>query len=121
MALLNIEGKNVEVMKYSWMIADQDLDSGRNLAGYLERNILEHSVNTLNITIPPQNAAQRAHTLQLLHKNYLTVSFLSPYSNTVETHTLYHGDLESELYWNVDDAIGTETLYNAMQVKLVEY
>ena len=121
MALLNIEGEDVEVMKYVWTIADQDLDSGRNLAGYLERNILEHSVNTLNITIPPQNATQRAHTLQLLHRNYLTIQFLSPYTNTIETHTFYHGDLESELYWNVSDAIGTETLYNAMQVKLVEY
>lgn len=30
--LLNIDGTNVEVMGYIWTKADQDLDSGRNLA-----------------------------------------------------------------------------------------
>ena len=121
MAVLNIDGEDIEVMDYKWKLADQDLDSGRNLAGYMERNLLDHSVNTLTIVIPPQDGAARSHTLQLLHKEYITAHFLSPYTNTMETHVMMHGDLESDLYWSVSDEVGTETLYNSMTVQLVEY
>lgn len=121
MAILNIDGADVEVMNYTWTLADQDLDSGRNLAGYMERNMLPHSVNTLTLTFPPQEAAERALTLQRLHKKNLVCTFLSPYSNTLETHTMMHGDLESTIYWNVDDELGSQTLYNSFEVKLVEY
>lgn len=121
MALISINGTEVEVMNYSWKLADQDLDSGRNLAGYMERNLLPHSVNTLTLTFPPQTAAERASLLQLLHHEYLTCVFLSPYSNSMETHTMMHGDLESALYWNVNDELGQQVLYNSFQVQLVEY
>lgn len=121
MAILNIDGTDVEVMGYLWMIADQDVDSGRNLAGYMERNVLDHSANVLTITFPPQDAIQRNRLLQLLHKNQLTCTFLSPLSNQMETHIMYHNDLESDLYWNVSDIIGNEILYNSFQVKLIEY
>lgn len=122
MKLLNIDGTDVEVMDYQWMLADQDLDSGRNLAGIMERNLLEHSVNKLTLIFPPQNGDERAATLQLLHKKELNCKFLSPYSNTVETHTMMHGDLKSALYWNVVNQDGKdEILYKEFQVELVEY
>lgn len=121
MAILNIDGTDVEVMDYQWLIADQDLDSGRNLAGYMERNVLDHSANVLTIVFPPQYASQRRALLRLLHKKQLSCTFLSPLSNTMETHIMYHNDLESALYWNPNDSIGNEVLYNAFQVKLIEY
>lgn len=121
MKILNIDGTDVEVMDYSWTLADQDLDSGRNLAGYMERNLLPHSVNTLTLIFPPQEGPERAATLQLLHKRNLVCTFLSPFSNTMETHTMMHGDLESTIYWNVDDELGSQILYNSFEVKLVEY
>lgn len=121
MALISINGTEVEVMKYEWTLADQDLDSGRNLAGYMERNLLPHSVNTLTLTFPPQIASERAAILQLLHHENLTCTFLSPFSNSMETHTMMHGDLPSTIYWNVDDDLGSQTLYEAFQVQLVEY
>ena len=123
MKILNIDGTDVEVMDYLWNLADLDKDSGRNLAGYMERDLLEHSINTLTIVFPPQNQYERSNTLKLLHKEHLSCRFLSPYSNTVETHDMMHGDLESQLYWNIKD-INTDTdiiQYNAFQVKLVEY
>lgn len=122
MKLLNIDGTDVEVMDYQWMLADQDLDSGRNLAGIMERNLLEHSVNKLTLIFPPQNGDERAATLQLLHKRELNCKFLSPYSNTIETHIMMHGDLKSALYWNVVNQDGKdEILYKEFQVELVEY
>ena len=122
MQLLNIDGTDVEVMSYLWSLKDQDLDSGRNLAGFMERNLLEHSVNTLTITFPPQNQFKRQQILTLLHKKDLICKFLSPITNTIETHTLMHGDLESGIYWNILDEEGNdEILYDAFQVQLVEY
>lgn len=123
MRTLSIDGTEVQVMDYQWMLADQDLDSGRNLAGYMERNLLDHSVNKLTITFPPQTGAERATTLQLLHKEHLSCNFLSPYTNSYETHDMMHGDLKSALYWNVDSEgdIPSQILYNAFQVELVEY
>lgn len=121
MKTLEIDGTEVEVMDYQWLLADQDLDSGRNLAGYMERNLLDHSVNKLTIIFPPQNGTDRAATLQLLHSESLVCSFLSPYSNSYEEHIMMHGDLSSALYWNPDDSLGTEILYQQFQVELVEY
>lgn len=121
MKTLEIDGAEVGVMDYQWLLADQDLDSGRNLAGYMERNLLDHSVNKLTVIFPPQNGADRAALLQLLHKEVLSCYFLSPYSNTYETHVMMHGDLSSALYWNVEDSLGTEILYQQFQVELVEY
>lgn len=122
MKLLNIDGTDVELMDYQWMLADQDLDSGRNLAGYMERNLLDHSINKLTLVFPPQNGDERSATLKLLHKEKLICKFLSPYSNSIETHTMMHGDLKSALYWNIVNNDGVEeVLYNSFQVELVEY
>ena len=122
MQILNIDGTDVEVMSYLWTLNDLDVDSGRNLAGYMERNLLEHSVNTLTIIFPPQNQFERQKTLVMLHKEELICKFLSPYSNSIETHKMMHGDLESKLYWNVKKQDGIdEILYEQFQVKLVEY
>lgn len=122
MKVLNIDGVDLEVMDYQWLLADQDLDSGRNLAGYMERNLLDHSVNKLTIIFPPQDGEERKNVLQLLHKKELSCKFLSPYTNSLETHTMMHGDLKSALYWNVINQNGQEEiLYNSFQVELVEY
>lgn len=123
MKVLNIDGTDVEVMDYLWSLADIDLDSGRNLSGYMERDLLDHSVNTLTIVFPPQNQTLRQQTLQLLHKEHLNCKFLSPYTNSLETHDMMHGDLESKLYWNIKDVRTNEDIieYEAFQVKLVEY
>lgn len=121
MKTLSIDGTDVEVKDYQWELDDQDLNSGRNLAGYMERNLLAHSVNKLTLIFPPQNAEDRAKTLQMLHKEHLSVNFLSPYSNSYETHNMMHGNLPSSLYWNVQDDLGTEILYQEFQVELVEY
>lgn len=120
--LLNIDGIDVEVMSYLWSKKDQDLDSGRNLAGYMERNLLPHSVVTLKVTFPPQNQFDRQYILNLLDKETLIVRCLSPKSNTVETYSMMHGDLDSEIYWNVKDINNNdEILYEAFTVQLVEY
>lgn len=120
--ILTIDGTELEVMDYQWTIADQDLDSGRNLKGYMERNLLDHSINKLTVVFPPQNDSDRSTLLKLLHKEELTVKFLSPYSNSIEIHTMYHGDLTSALYWNIINVDGEEEiLYNSFSVELVEY
>lgn len=120
--LLNVNGNNLEVMSYLWSKKEQDVDSGINLKGYLERDILEHHRHTLKVTFPPQNQAQRQNLLNILDDPYLTVKFFSPKSGQIETHTMYHGDLDSDIYWNVDSINGdNEIVYNSFSVDLVEY
>ena len=120
--LLNIDGEDVEVMSYLWSKKDQDIDSGRNLAGYMERNVLDHSVITLKVTLPPQNQYERQQIINLIDKKSMTVKCLSPKTNRVETHKMYHGDIDSEVYWNVkNNDNDDEILYTAFSIQLVEY
>lgn len=120
--LINIDGTDLEVMDYHWSLDDQDLDSGRNLSGYMERELLDHSVNTLDIIFPPLNDVEMSNTLQLLHKETLICRFLSPYSNTIEEHKMMHGNLTTDLYWNIINIEGQEEiLYKSFKVQLVEY
>lgn len=120
--LVNINGTDVAVMSYGWSKKEQDVDSGVNLKGYLERDILEHHRHTLSLVIPPQNQSERQALLNLVDNPYLTVKFFSPKSGTIETHTMYHGDLDSDIYWNVDSINGDDEIrYNSFTLELVEY
>lgn len=122
MQLLNINGTDVEVMSYGWSKKEQDVDSGINLKGYLERDILEHHRHTLKFIIPPQNQQERQAFLNLVDNPYLTVKLFSPKSGREETHTMYHGDLDSDIYWNVQSINGDDEIrYTEVQVDLVEY
>lgn len=114
--LLNIDGTDIAVMKYDFSKKEMDLDSGRNLEGVMERNVLEHHARTLDIVLPPCNRDQMHNYLKVLDKPVLTVRAFDIFTNQIETVIMMHGDLNTSLYWNPDDC-----LYNAMPVQLVEY
>ena len=123
--LLNVDGEDIEVMNYDFSKKEQDLDSGRNLAGIMERNVLEHHPRTLDIVLPScdrekmhvYKRQEKMHRyLSKFDKPRLTVRAFDIFTNQIETVTMMHGDLNPSLYWNVDDM-----LYNAMKIQLVEY
>lgn len=114
--LLNVDGANVEVQSYDFGYREQDLDSGVNLAGYMERNVLEHHRRTIDIVLPPCDRTQMHQYMTIFNKSTLTVNAFDINTNQIETIICMHGDLLPSIYWNPD-----EMLYNAMKIQLVEY
>ena len=114
--LINVDGQDIEVMNYDFSKKEIDLDSGRNLEGKMERNVLEHHPRTLDIVLPPMNKAEMNRHLRIFDKPTLIVSAYDPVEDSIQIIEMMHGDLNTSLYWNADDM-----LYNAMKIQLVEY
>ena len=114
--LINVDGTDVEVMSYDFSKKEQDLDSGRNLEGKMDRNVLEHHPRTIDIVLPPLTREEMNRYLTVFDKSTLRVSAFDIFTNSIQTLEMMHGDLSPSLYWNPD-----EMLYNAMKIQLVEY
>jgi hypothetical protein len=114
--LINVNGTDVAVMSYDFSKKEQDLDSGRNLEGIMDRNILAHHPRTIDIVLPPLDREGMHNYLKIFDNPYLTVRAFDIFTNQIETLTMMHGDLNPSLYWNPE-----EFLYNAMKIQLVEY
>lgn len=102
---------------YNFSKIEQDLDSGRNLLGVMERTILDHHVHKLQLTFPPMAKEKMATLLQILDKPYLQVTAFDPQTNSMQTYTMYHNDLTSGLNIYTSDW----TLYDTFSVDLIEY
>lgn len=114
--LLNVDDVDVPVMDYDFSSKEQDLNSGRNLTGVMERNVLEHHPRTIDVVLPPCDRATMHYYLTIFNKPELTVRGFDIFTNQIETIICMHGDLSPSLYWNPD-----EMLYKAMKIQLVEY
>lgn len=114
--LINIDGTDIEVMSYDFSKKEQDLDSGRNLEGYMERNVLEHHPRTIDIVLPPLTREEMHSYLKRFDKPEITIRAFDIFTNNIETIVVMHGDLNPSVYWNPD-----EMLYNPMKIQLVEY
>lgn len=110
---------------YEFDKMELDLDSGRNLNGVMERNILSHHPRKLIISFPPMDGADMQSLLTLLDHSILYVKAFDPFKNAMQTEPMkmYHGDLKPKLYWKVENLNGTniEVMYQTLQVELVEY
>jgi hypothetical protein len=114
--LINVNGIDVAVQSYDFSKKEQDLDSGRNLDGVMDRNILAHHPRTIDIVLPPLNRDDMHRYLNIFDNPYLTVRAFDIFTNDIQTLTMMHGDLSPSIYWNPD-----EMLYKAMKIQLVEY
>lgn len=110
---------------FSFEKYDQDLDSTRNMKGYLIRNKLDHSVRKLPLAFPPMNGGQMKRLLALVDKEQMQVRAFDPWQNQVQTVSmkLYHGDLQpvvDHFYWDYENE-RVDVLYKEFSVNLVEY
>lgn len=108
---------------YAFAKMEIDYDSGRNINGIMERNVLEHHAHTLDLTFSCLNGTQMARLLNLLDNSTLSVTAFDPFTNAMQTYTMYHGDLKPEITWyDWDNKINAPTpIYESFKVSLVEY
>lgn len=123
MEILTINNKQLECSSYVFAKMELDLDSGRNLNGIMERNVLAHHPRKITVKFPPMNSAQMVELLNVLDNSTLTVTAFNPFTASTETMSMMHGDLIPEVYWNgINPTTNTqEVLYKEFQVELVEY
>lgn len=114
--LINVQNTDIEVKSYLFSKKELDLDSGRNLNGYMERTVLGHHPRTIDIILPPCDRTQMHNYMVLFDRREITVRAFDIFTNQVETLICMHGDLSPDIYWNPD-----EMLYKDMKIQLVEY
>lgn len=124
--LLIVNGTDITeyISSYELDKMELDIDSGRNLNGVLERNILSHHPRKIIASIKPVSGTEMASLLTLLDNPRLTVNGYNPFTNSMTGDmTMYHGDLRPVLYWKVENVEGNsvEVLYQTLQIELVEY
>lgn len=117
MATLNVDGQDVEVQAFEEGLRDQDLDSGVNLEGYMDRNLLPHSRRTIDIILPPCSKEELHQYMKLFHKEHLQVKIWCIFEGKETTIDMMHGDLIGKMYWELEDG----SLYEATKIQLVEY
>lgn len=118
MAILNINGTDYEVQGFVVSYKELDLDSGRNLRGVMERNVLSHHVRTLDATFPPMNATKMSSLINNIDRATSTIRFYNIKTKAMSTMSCMHGDITPELKWYKTD---TDSLYNPLKVQFVEY
>lgn len=110
---------------YAFSKKEQDLDSGVNLEGYMERNVLEHHRRTLTLKFPSMNGTQMMKLLNILDKPTLHVKAFDPWINGLQEKEMeiMHGDLSPTLYgfdWDYENEC-VQAVYEEFTVQLVEY
>ena len=111
---------------YGFAKYEQDLDSGRDLTGTMQRNVLAHHPRKLFLKFPyGMNGEQMKKLLSLVDKQTINARAFDPWTNSMQTRTmkLMHGDLVPEVdyfEWNYD-LNSIQPVYNEFSVELVEY
>ena len=116
---------SLQTSSYEFDKMELDLDSGRNLKGKMQRNILSHHPRKIIAKFPPKDGTQMRTLLNLLDHSTLYVKGFDPFINAMQTSPMkmMHGDLKPVVYWKVENIGGTDIMvqYEQLQVELVEY
>ena len=118
-------GSNIIPMKYiqakSYRSAPDrqlDLDSYRDADGILRRNVLSHTVTTIEFSTPYLKISDKIALQNLLpNRKKLTVTYWNDEKNTYSTGTFYIPDVEYQIY-RID---GNNIIYMPILYKFIEY
>ena len=77
-------------MSYDFSKKELDLDSGRNLKGKMERNVLSHHPRTIDIVLPPCDRDTMHNYMVIFDKPKLTVKGFDIFTNQIETIICMH-------------------------------
>ena len=104
----------------------QDLDSGRNANGVLERNVLDHMPSTISFQAKPMNNTDLDKMMSFIRSHYvserekkLIIEYFCPDINGYKTGEFYVPDIEYVI--NMVDVEKKTILYYGFQLEFIEY
>ena len=104
----------------------QDLDSGRNANGILERNVLDHMPSTISFQAKPMNNTDLDKMMSFIRSHYvserekkLIIEYFCPDINGYKTGEFYVPDIEYVI--NMVDVEKKTILYYGFQLEFIEY
>lgn len=117
------------VYKESYKVAPnrrQDLDSGRNANGVLNRNVLDHMPSTISFQAKPMYNRDLNKMMSFIRSHYmvekekkLTLEYYCPDIDSYKTGEFYVPDIEFTI--NMVDVEKKEILYNGFTLEFIEY
>lgn len=105
---------------------EQDLDSGRDMDGVMQRTVLSHHPRKIFLNMPyGMNIKEMKRFLSLIDQSTLYIKAFNPFAGEIQTTQMkmMHGDLVPEVdYWYFDyETQKIDCNYNAISVEIVEY
>ena len=117
------------VYKESYKVAPnrrQDLDSGRNANGVLERTVLEHMPSTISFQAKPMYNKDLNAMMSFIRSHYsvekekkVVLEYYCPDIDDYKTGEFYMPDIEFVI--NMVDLEDNRILYNGFQLEFIEY
>ena len=117
------------VYKESYKVAPnrmQDLDSGRNANGALERNVLDHMPSTISFQTKPMWNEELDEMMSFIRSHYsvekekkVVLEYFCPDINGYKTGEFYVPDIEYPI--NMVDLENNRILYNGFSLEFIEY
>lgn len=117
------------VYKESYKVAPnrmQDLDSGRNANGVLERNVLDHMPSTISFQTKPMWNEELDEMMSFIRSHYsvekekkVVLEYFCPDINGYKTGEFYVPDIEYPI--NMVDLENNRILYNGFSLEFIEY
>lgn len=117
------------VYKESYKVAPnrrQDLDSGRNANGVLERNVLDHMPSTISFQTKPMWNDELDKMMSFIRSHYsvekekkVVLEYFCPDINGYKVGEFYVPDIEYPI--NMVDLDNNRILYNGFSLEFIEY
>lgn len=117
------------VYKESYKVAPsrrQDLDSGRNANGVLERNVLDHMPSTISFNAKPMWNTELNTMMSFIRSHYIVekekkviLEYYCPDIDDYKTGEFYVPDIEYTI--NMVDTEKKAILYNGFTLEFIEY
>lgn len=104
----------------------QDLDSGRNANGVLQRNVLDHMPSTISFQTKPMHNDDLDEMMSFIRSHYavekekkVILEYFCPDINGYKTGEFYVPDIEYVI--NRVDLKKNKIFYNGFQLEFIEY
>lgn len=104
----------------------QDLDSGRNANGVLQRNVLDHMPSTISFQAKPMHNDELDEMMSFIRSHYavekekkVILEYFCPDINGYKTGEFYVPDIEYVI--NRVDLKKNKIFYNGFQLEFIEY
>ena len=104
----------------------QELDSGRNTEGVMQRNVLSHYVSTISLTVRSVNNTELATLMSFIRNHYtiakekkLKLKYYCPDTDSYKVGDFYVPDIEYTM--RMVDTVNRQIRYDEFSLEFIEY